>query len=349
MSDRGTSRRAEVRIVFEGSDITEDIRPYLRSFSYTDNEEDECDNLSIELQDRSGVWLESWAASAMTDAALSRKIAGTIIRKNWSGKGEDEVLDCGEFELDSLTMAGPPSTLTMDASSLPYAEPVRQTVKYKAWESYNLSGIAGEIAGRAGLTLNWLASSDPYFERYEQFRESDIVFLAELCHENGLSLKATDGELVIFDQPSFEASAPIGTIRRGDGSYVKYSLESGEAKSQYSLCRVSYQHPEKGLIQGSFSNPDAKVEQVLEISAEVESEGEAQAIAKAFLRLANKFEKTASFTFPGNPQYCAGLTVELEGFGDWNGKYMIRQAVHSISGNGGYTTSVKLREVLNGY
>ena len=130
---------------------------------------------------------------------------------------------------------------------------------------------------------------------------------------------------------------------------MKYSLESGEAKSQYSLCRVSYQHPEKGLIQGSFSNPDAKVEQVLEISAEAESEGEAQAIAKAFLRLANKFEKTASFTFPGNPQFCAGMTVELEGFGDWNGKYMIRQAVHSISGNGGYTTSVKLREVLNGY
>ena len=168
MSDRGTSRRAEVRIVFEGSDITEDIRPYLRSFSYTDNEEDECDNLSIELQDRSGVWLESWAASAMTDAALSRKIAGTIIRKNWSGKGEDEVLDCGEFELDSLTMAGPPSTLTMDASSLPYAEPVRQTVKYKAWESYNLSGIAGEIAEDACM-VNRAAAAGSSCENIRDF------------------------------------------------------------------------------------------------------------------------------------------------------------------------------------
>lgn len=349
MSDKGTSRRAEVRIVFEGSDITEDIRPYLRSFSYTDNEEDECDNLSIELQDRSGVWLESWAASAIKDAAKSRKIAGTIIRKNWTGRGEDEALDCGEFELDSLTMAGPPSTLTMEASSLPYAEPVRQTVKYHAWENISLSGIAWEIAGRAGLSLSWLASGNPFFERYEQFRESDIVFLAELCHENGLSLKATDGKLVIFDQPSFEAAAPIGTIRRGDGSYVKYSLETGEAKAQYSSCHVSYQHPEKGMIEGSFANPDAKVEQVLEISAEADSAAEAQAIAKAFLRLANKFEMTASFTFPGNPQLCAGMTVKLEGFGKWDSKYMIRQAVHKVSGSGGYTTSVKLREVLNGY
>ena len=352
MSDRGTSRRANIRVRFDGTDITEDILPYLLDFTYTDNEEDETDDLSLTLQDRSGDWLEAWCADIMVAAAASRKISGTIIRKNWTGKGEDEVLECGEFELDSVNVSGPPSTVTIDATSLPYAAPVRQMVMHKEWESISLSGIAAAVAGNAGLSLSYLSSVDPFFEREEQFRTSDIVYLSELCHENGLSLKATDGELVIFDQPSFEAAAPVRTIRRGDGSYIRYSLGSGEAKTQYSSCRVRYDHPEKGLIEATFDNPDAKsgsTEQVLEKNVRVENKGQAETVAKAFLRLANKFELTASIVFPGDPVYCAGMTLMLEGFGDWDGKYMIRQAAHSISGTGGYTTSVKLRKVLNGY
>lgn len=351
MSDRGTSRRADFRVSFFKTNITEDIRPYVTEISYTDNEEDECDDLSITLQDREGNWLESWAQEAIHAAAASRKISASIIRKNWGGKGEDEVLECGEFELDSVTVNGPPATLSLEATSLPYAEPVRQTVLSKAWENCSLSSIASQVAEKAGLSCSYISSVDPFYERAEQFRESDIVFLSEQCHESGLSLKVTDGALVIFDQQQFESSGPVGTIRRGDGSYTRYSLGSGEAKTQYSSCRVSYTDPDKGqLIEGRAENPDgAKNEQILEITKRVESEGEAQAYAKAFLRLANKFEKTASFTMPGNPIYCAGMTVNLEKFGAWDGKYIIRQAVHTVSAGGGYTTSIKLRKVLNGY
>lgn len=352
MSDRGTSRRADFRVKFDGTDISEDIRPYVSEITYTDNEEDECDDLSITMQDREGVWLESWAADAIKASAASCKISASIIRKNWTGKGEDEVLDCGEFELDSVTVNGPPSTVSLEATSLPYAEPVRQTVMNKAWESYTLSSIAEEVAKKAGMTCSYLSETDPFYDRVEQFRESDIVFLAEQCHEAGLSLKTTDGMLVIFDQREYEASDPIGTIRRGDGSYIRYSMASGEAKTQYSSCRVSYTDPDIGLIEGTAQNPDkskSKNKQVLEVSAKVPSIGAAQEVAKACLRLANKFEMTASFTVPGNPLYCAGMTVSLEKFGAWDGKYMIRQAVHSWSAGGGYTTSVKLRKVLNGY
>ena len=329
MAERGTARSAAVRVIFKGTNITEDIRPYFKSLSYTDNEEDECDNLSLTLQDRDGVWLESWAMEAVMGAAASNKIAASIIRRNWGGKGEEETLDCGEFELDSVTVSGPPSVVNLSAVSLPYAEPIRQTVLNREWEAYNLSGIAAEVAGKGGLSLSYLSETDPYFEREEQFRTSDIAFLSVLCHENGLSLKVTDGELVIFDQPTFEAAASIGTIRRGDGSYKTYSLETGEAKTQYASCRVRYNHPDKGLIEGTFDNPDAKTAQVLEKWIRVESESEAIDSAKALLRLANKFEHEASFTMPGNPIYCAGMTVDLERFGAWDGKYIIRQAVHT--------------------
>jgi len=55
MSDKNMARRTDVEINFDGTDITSSIRPYLLSVTYTDNEEDEADDLQIRLQDREGV------------------------------------------------------------------------------------------------------------------------------------------------------------------------------------------------------------------------------------------------------------------------------------------------------
>ena len=45
---------------FGGIDITKSIQPYLLSISYTDNEEDETDDLQIKIQDRDDLWLTQW-------------------------------------------------------------------------------------------------------------------------------------------------------------------------------------------------------------------------------------------------------------------------------------------------
>ena len=66
------------------------------------------------------------------------------------------------------------------------------------------------------------------------------------------------------------------------------------------------------------------------------------------LRLKNKYEYTATFTLPGNPDLVAGVTVMLSGWGAWDGKYIISQAKHTI-GKSGYTTQIRLRHVLEGY
>ena len=39
----------------------------------------------------------------------------------------------------------------------------------------------------------------------------------------------------------------------------------------------------------------------------------------------------------------------LRGWGMWNGKYMIKQAKHTVDGSGGSTTQISLRRVLEGY
>lgn len=349
MSDINAARHTTVRVIFDGTDITKDIMPYLLSLKYTDCEEDETDDLSITLQDRDGVWLSSWLAYAIDASAANRKISADIIRCNFDGEGEEKELPCGEFQLDSVDVSAPPLTVTMRATSLPFASTVRQTDKYRAWESYDLKGIAKEIANNAGLVLLWSAQGNPEYEREEQFCESDIAFLSTLCHNAGLSLKATDKMIVISGQAEYESASPIGTFTYGDGSYIKFSLSTGEADAQYSSCVVKYTDSETGeCISGKADNPTAKNEQVLCLTEKVNSVGEAQELASKRLRLKNKFEMTASFTVPGDVSACAGLTKTLSGFGAWDGKYIIKQAVHSV-GSGGYTTQMSLRKVLEGY
>ena len=296
---------------------------------------------------------EAAGGEQTSTAVKGLSIQAAIVRKNWNSDGSDKVLDCGQFELDNVDASGPPAVITIKGTSLPFRSQIRQTKKSKAWEAYNLSKIAGEMASLNGMTCMYESANDPYYARIEQIAVSDIAFLSKLCHDAGISLKATNKIMVLFDQAAYEAKPELITITRGSGTYMKYKLGSGAADKEYTSGRVSYIDPASGAtIQATAYVPDYKAgdknNQCLEISAKVASIGEAQALAEKMLRLRNKYEYTASFTLPGNPDLVAGVTVMLSDWGAWDGKYIINQAVHSL-GSGGYTTQIKLRHVLEGY
>ncbi len=280
------------------------------------------------------------------------KIDAVIVRENWTGGGKDAVLPCGEFELDSVAASGPPAVINIKGTSLPFTAQVRQTKKSKAWENYTLSGIANEMAGANGMVCMYESASDPFYSRVEQVKTSDIQFLETLCHKAGISLKATNRTLVLFDQAAYESKAAVFTIKRGGGAYTKYKLNVGTADTQYSSCRVSYVDPAGKCIEGVAKvedyKADAKNNQQLEITAKVANKDEAKALAEKMLRKHNRYAKTASFTLPGNPDLVAGVTVMLEKWGGWDGKYIVTQAKHTVGGSG-YTVQVRLRRVLEGY
>lgn len=293
-------------------------------------------------------------AAANTDL----KIQVVIVRQNWHGDGKDEYLDCGAFELDDLDVSGPPATVTIKGTSLPYRAKIRQTLNSQAWEAYKLSGIVKEMAERNSLSSLYLSGFDPYYERIEQYKVSDIRFLQNLCHDAGISLKVTNDMLVLFDQAEYEAKDAILTIKRatelkaGEPKYTKYKLSVETADTQYQSCRVRYTDPATGqTIEGiayvDDYKEDAKDNQQLEVTAKVSSQGEAETLAKKRLRLHNKYAKTCSFTLPGDPTLAAGLTFQIEGWGGWDRKYIITQAKHSV-GSSGYTTQIEGRAVLEG-
>lgn len=287
------------------------------------------------------------------DAETGISIRAAILRQNWNGDGIDDRLDCGQFTLDSVDADGPPSRIVFRAAAFNLQSPIREIYRSKRWEDYDLYGVANEIAGKNNMILSFLSDYNPRYKWREQNKQSDIAFLSRLCKDAGLSLKITDGAIVIFDAAQFEKKDPALTIRRGGGIYINYQLHIGGANTQYQSCRVSYNDPKTGSkIESVAKIPDYDEEsennRQLEITASVESVAEAKALAEKRLRMANRYAKTATFTMPGNPILLSGVIIRLEDFGPWNGNYIIYQARHEISGNG-YKTNINIRRCLDGY
>ena len=119
MSSRNLARRTKAEVSFGGIDITKSIQPYLLSISYTDNEEDETDDLQIKIQDRDDLWLTQWldeiseklswaspsGGSASGDAVVSEanKYLGTPYI--WGGSSPSG-FDCSGFVYYVLKQLG---------------------------------------------------------------------------------------------------------------------------------------------------------------------------------------------------------------------------------------------------
>ena len=345
-----TARRTEIALTFEGADISADINKYLLSLTYTDNEEDKTDDLQLSIDDREGVWLGNWLN--IPDASKGAEISAVIIQKNWESGGKDRVLDCGVFQVDSVDGSGPPTKVTIKAGSIPYTSTIRTQKKTKAWEKIKLSGIANEIAATNGLKCLYESNFDPLYSRREQVRESDITFLKRLCKAAGISLKVTAKMIVLFDAAEYEKKAAVRTIKRGASDVSKYTFGTSFHDTAYSSCRVKYTDPtSKTTYEATYTAPDVSKDsngQTLEINEKVSSNAEAEALAEKRLREKNSQEFKASFNLAGDARLVAGITVNVEGYGAFDGKYIIETASHSVSSSG-YKTNITLRRVLEGY
>lgn len=130
------------------------------------------------------------------------------------------------------------------------------------------------------------------------------------------------------------------------------TLTSWDFKSStreiYKACHVKHTDTKtKAVIEYTYTDPNKSTGKVLEVNQQVESIAEAERLARNKLREKNKDEITGAMTLTGDIRLSAGMTVLVEGFRKFDGKYIITKAAHKVGG--GYTTSVELRRCLNGY
>lgn len=60
MSNKNMARRVELRLKFQNVEVPADINDYLSSLTFTDEEEDNADDLQLTFDDREQKWLGSW-------------------------------------------------------------------------------------------------------------------------------------------------------------------------------------------------------------------------------------------------------------------------------------------------
>ncbi len=334
------ARRARLTLTYNNKDISKDLAQYLLSFSYTDHASGKADDLQITLEDKAGLWKADW----MPEKGATVK--ATIQVQNWDKLGQFEELPLGTFEIDEIECSGPPETVTIKAVSVPESTSLRGEDKTRAWEKTTLYLIASDIAAEAGLGLLYETSDNPQYDRIEQTEQSDLAFLLKLCEDAGLSLKVTGQQIVIFDDSKYEQMEPIMTIARGVAPVESYSASS-QTREVYSAARVKYQGRRGKVYIYTYTPPNRPLTgKTLIINERVDSLAEAERLARSRLRQKNKEETKFSLTMPGNINLVAGVTVLIQGWGKFDGKYFVEKATHS---GPGYTTKVELRRVLEGY
>lgn len=327
------ARRTSLKLIYESTDISEDIAPDLVGFDYTDNESGKADDINITLYNGDGKWSGDWLPTK------GDTLKATIIDEQDQNAKQ---LYCGTFHIDEIESSGPPSQVKIKAVSVPIDSTIRRDKKTKAWEGSKLSEISTAIATEAGLELFFDADTDPSFDRVDQREESNLGFLSRLCEAEAFSLKVSDNKLIVFSQQKFEQSEPVFTIIKGTSSLISYNFKS-QAFDLYKECTVSYLDPDtQELITHTELDPNVSKGQKAKIVKRANSFAEAIRWAKAELRKRNKQEVTASFDIVGSTGALSGLVFAASGFGKFDGNYIVEDARHSV--NSGYTTNISARK-----
>ena len=348
------AKRISANIKYNNKDISADLAGYLKSLSYTDNLSGEADTMDLTLEDRLGLWQSDWFPDkgATLDA--------TLITENWESlaAGADQ-LKLGLFEIDEIGSKGYPSEVQIRSVSVPADNQLRGVERTRSWEKAELKTILNDVAKGAEMELVFDTEQNPKIDRAEQTQQSDLSFLLALTKDRGLALKIHDKKIVVFDEAKYEKEEAKLTIVKPrtvflaeDGQTYILNVLSYDMKNKtrdiYKACHVKYQQSKtKKVIEATFTDPDKKTGKTLEVKEQVESVADAERLAKKKLREKNCEEWTASFTVVGNFLLVASSTVNVKGFGKFDGKYIITKAAHSVGS--GYTTNIEVRRCLNGY
>ncbi len=340
-----TARHATIEVTWQGKDISRELAPDLLSLGYADNLTGSADDLSLELQDRTGKWSGDWKPT------LGDSVVARIKAEPWFTDVSD--LRLGKFAHDKVSISGPPKRVSLSCVSAPLATGLRRRKRSRTWSSVTLKRIAQDMADRSKLTLDWEGEAGATYKAAQQTDKSDLEFLEELCKEVGRNLKITEDKIAVFDELTRDAATSIGELSLTGGHVLGWSFDSDDS-TRYGSCVISFYNPRTGKTQRGQFPPDGKTVagldpngQTLELRMGVDSIGHARDKAKAILRNANRFATSGTLNVVGDPGLVAGVTFDLVDAFGFDGKFIITKASHKPVG--GYTCSLSVRRCLEGY
>ncbi|EFX90505.1 phage late control gene D protein (GPD) [Actinobacillus ureae ATCC 25976] len=330
----------QVQLLYEAKQITQYVKPNLLRLTYTDYLSDQSDELQVEFEDIERKWVGSWFPTQ-----------GDKLSLQLGYKGEP-LVNLGSFELDEIEWQWSPdrgSAVSLKALSTGVTK-ANRTLKPKSYENTTLVNIVKTVAKRLKLKVTGTVADIP-IQRATQYQERDVEFLTRLAHEYHHSFKIVNQTLVFTTMASLETRQPVAVI---DYSEVKSLRLRDRIKDTVSKVEVSgfNQHEKKALKstkKHKAKRPTKK--QAVASSADTlkivtRGESQAQMNARADATLGeNDDQQAGNITVIGNPKLVAGNTIRMTNVGMFSGKYLIKQARHTVDKRQGYTTDLEIKMI----
>ena len=328
------ARRANVHAVYEGNDISEVVSRYLRDVTYTDVASGESDSASVTVRDDERLWIDSWFPQK------GERLRLEAIYRNWNEAGDEITAVMGSFQVDDVSFQGRPTTATIGCTAVPQNNALCNENKTRTWENTTIRQIGTQIAREAGIDLLYVAD-DINVSAIEQTDQTDCKFLYSLSQSYGLSMKAYENKIVIFDEEKIEQKPVAGVLWEED------------------LISWSYNTTMAGTYTGavfSFTDPDTEQnhtiqigggERILNINVTADNLRDAELKGIAKLNDANKKATTFKIVTRANPYMVSGLVMQIEGLGKVSGKYYVERVTTKISGSGSSQQTVSMRKVVD--
>lgn len=304
------------------------MRAALTSYSYTDVASGQSDSIQMTMHDIAKEWMGSLMPKKGAD------ISTQIIVENWEGVNSFE---CGTFIIDDISFSGTPTQCTIGAVSVPANEDFKSNPVTSTWDKSTLKEIASKVAEKAGIELVYEADTIQ-IEEIEQSEQTDSAFLMSLCDKYGVAMKIYNYKIVLFDFVKYEEANPVATIREHD--IIRWSYNTTLAGT-YTGVNLNYTDPENDEPIKVTIGEEGRM-YTMNTQASGKFDAELQAAAK--VNQANRSAETMNITIKPISNIVASQTVNIEGFGNIDGKYFIDQIKHS-AGNGGYTMQLTLHKV----
>ncbi|MGO4222121.1 phage late control D family protein [Lysobacter sp. TAF61] len=316
------------RVVLDGKDLTDKIRPRLLDLTLSEARGGEADQLDLRIHDHDG------------RMALPRRGVELSVAIGWADSG---LIEKGRFRVDEVEHTGAPDLITIRARSADLTHPLR-TRRERSWHSATLGTIIRNIAGEHGLQVRieqrLAGIAIPHLD---QVNESDVHLLSRLGQRFDAMATVKAGALLFAPIGSGKTPSgialPGAVITRRDGDQHRYALAD---RDTFSGVRAYWNNTpganRKSVLIGESG--DAK-----RLRETFNSEAEAREHAAAEWQRIQRGAATMGYTlalgradlYPEQKLRVSGFKREID-----ETKWLIAKTTHTISGSAGFTTALEL-------
>lgn len=274
--------------------------------------------------------------AGMISDEISLQIEGIFKRpkfedsiKLWLGTEEQELMYCGEFKIQTLSVTqGQSNSMNITATAADFNEKFK-VKRSQSYENVSLKQIASIIATRNNLPIV-SDLDDIYVLHTEQTNESDLSFLRRLSLDFD-TLFSIKNQTLIFkkkkDNNGKSKNIAVYDLPLSEMSSLKITPSN---KTKYQSCKAVWRdtknNEKKSIVIGK-GDPQLVIQDLYE------NESEAKQKADAKFEQAKEGLKTGQISTYGFHVYAGGI-LNLTGTFEDDGEYWIKNVQHTLDSSG---------------